>query len=116
VIAVRDTGIGMSHEGIAVALQPFAQVEDSYTRTHEGTGLGLPLSKRLVELHGGSLEIESEVGIGTRVHVRLPAARVRSALSCRASEFVPLGTTWSARRPDSNAAKKVTQPEAQIAQ
>jgi signal transduction histidine kinase len=72
-IAVADTGIGMSQEEIAIALQPFGQVEsESYARTHAGTGLGLPLSRKLVEIHGGELEIESEPGRGTVVSIKLP--------------------------------------------
>ena len=54
----------------------FGQIDRSLSRKYEGAGLGLPLSKSLAELHGGSLHISSEVGVGTRVAVRLPAARV----------------------------------------
>jgi len=75
VLAVRDTGIGMRPEDIPRALEPFAQVDSALSRRFEGTGLGLPLSRKLVELHGGSLAIESEPGHGTTVTVRLPAAR-----------------------------------------
>ena len=52
---ITDTGIGMSKEDIKQALQPFGQVETSMTRKFEGTGLGLPLTKQLVEAHGGTL-------------------------------------------------------------
>ncbi|HKW54833.1 MAG TPA: ATP-binding protein, partial [Stellaceae bacterium] len=76
-LAVADTGIGMTEEHVAVALTPFAQVENAYTRKYEGTGLGLPLSKGLVELHGGVLDIKSQVHRGTTVTIRLPAARRR---------------------------------------
>ncbi len=72
-IVVDDTGIGMSTAEIPIALQPFQQLDRSRARRHEGTGLGLPLSKALAELHGGSLEIASELGSGTTVRVRLPA-------------------------------------------
>jgi signal transduction histidine kinase len=75
VLAVRDTGIGMRPEDIPRALEPFAQVDSALSRRFEGTGLGLPLSRKLVELHGGSLAVESEPGHGTTVTVRLPAAR-----------------------------------------
>ena len=74
VVDVRDTGIGMSPEEIEVALTPFAQVDNRLERRYEGTGLGLPLAKSLIELHGGRLHIESEPGEGTVVHVYLPAA------------------------------------------
>jgi len=77
---VRDTGIGMSIRDISVARTPFGQVQRAMTRTHEGTGLGLPLVESLVQLHGGTVEIESRVGEGTVVTVCLPAERViRSA-------------------------------------
>ncbi|HLJ21794.1 MAG TPA: ATP-binding protein [Stellaceae bacterium] len=76
VIEVKDTGIGMAPEEIPKALEPFGQVDNEMTRSHEGTGLGLPLSKNLVELHGGSLEIESALGKGTTVRVTLPLAAV----------------------------------------
>jgi len=75
-VAVSDTGIGMTDEEIAVALAPFGQVESSLARTHGGTGLGLPLARRLVELHGGTLEVDSAPGTGTTVRLRLPASRV----------------------------------------
>jgi two-component system cell cycle sensor histidine kinase PleC len=74
-IEIADTGIGMTPAGIAVALQPFGQVDSDLSTTGSGTGLGLPLVKSFVALHGGSLEIESAVGAGTVVRVRLPAAR-----------------------------------------
>lgn len=74
-ICISDTGIGMTEAEIAIALTPFRQVDASLSRQHQGTGLGLPLAKRLVELHGGSLEIESLPGEGTWVQVRLPGDR-----------------------------------------
>jgi PAS domain S-box-containing protein len=73
--AVRDTGPGMTPDEIEVALQPFGQVEAAHTRRYEGTGLGLPLARRLAELHGGSLEVKSEKGKGTTVTVTLPPER-----------------------------------------
>ncbi len=72
-ITVRDTGVGMSEEEIAVALTPFGQVDSSRTRWREGTGLGLPISRALVELHGGTLEIRSQKSVGTEVSVYLPS-------------------------------------------
>jgi two-component system, cell cycle sensor histidine kinase PleC len=76
VICVRDTGLGMSKEDITVALTPFAQVDASRSRWREGTGLGLPIAKALVQLHGGRLEIRSAKSLGTEVVVKLPAASV----------------------------------------
>jgi signal transduction histidine kinase len=75
VIAVADTGIGMSPDEVARALQPFGQVENEYNRRQAGTGLGLPLARSLAQLHGGSLSIASSRGEGTTVTVVLPAAR-----------------------------------------
>jgi len=73
--AVKDTGIGIASENFEKIFQPFGQVESSLTRKFEGTGLGLPLSKGLVELHRGSIELESEVGQGTTVRIKLPKNR-----------------------------------------
>jgi len=73
---VSDTGIGMATEEIKNAMQPFGQLDSSLNRRHEGTGLGLPLTKSLVELHGGRMWIDSRPGIGTSVTVHLPAARL----------------------------------------
>ncbi len=72
---VRDTGIGMSRDKIGRALSPFGQADGSNTRQYEGAGVGLPLTHRLVKLHGASLEIESEEGKGTTVVVRFPQQR-----------------------------------------
>jgi PAS domain S-box-containing protein len=76
-IAVRDTGIGMSQEKIAEAFQPFRQLDNSLARRFEGAGLGLSICKALVELHGGSLSIESAEGEGTAVFIDLPQSRVK---------------------------------------
>lgn len=76
VIAVSDTGIGIAPEDVPLALEPFRQISSSHNRSYEGTGLGLPLTKRLVELHGGTLEIDSAVGQGTTVRVQFPPQRL----------------------------------------
>jgi len=78
-IAVVDTGIGIAPEDIVQVLEPFSQVVNPMVRREEGTGLGLPISKRLVELHGGTLSIASRIGEGTTVTVWLPASRVRAS-------------------------------------
>jgi signal transduction histidine kinase len=75
-LIVRDTGIGMSADDIEIVMQPFGQVESAHTRSHDGTGLGLPITRSLAEMHGGSMTIESEVGKGTTITVRFPAERV----------------------------------------
>ncbi len=75
-ITVDDTGIGMKNKDIPRALERFGQIDSTLARKYEGAGLGLPLAKHLIELHGGSLKIESTVGAGTTVTVTLPAERV----------------------------------------
>jgi PAS domain S-box-containing protein len=74
-ISVSDTGIGMAPEDIPRALSPFDQLEDSWDRRYEGTGLGLPLTNALLTLHEGKLEIVSAPGEGTTVIARFPAHR-----------------------------------------
>ncbi len=71
-ISVEDTGIGIAPEDIETVMAPFSQVDSTLARRFEGTGLGMSLSKSLVELHGGSLLIESKVDVGTKVTIRLP--------------------------------------------
>jgi len=75
-IVVADNGPGMIAKEIEVALTPFGQVEVSYARRHEGTGLGLPLAMSLAEPHGGALTVESAPDEGTTVRVRLPRDRL----------------------------------------
>ncbi len=79
-ILVRDSGIGMTEEEILVALTPFGQVDGGKTRWREGTGLGLPIAKALVELHGGGLRISSIKGRGTEVSILLPPSHLVSGL------------------------------------
>ncbi len=76
VLQVTDSGIGMAREDIPVALAPFGQVKNALRQRHEGSGLGLPLTKALAELHAGSLDLQSEPGVGTTVTLRFPAERV----------------------------------------
>lgn len=78
-LRVEDNGIGLAPEDIPRVLEPFVQVARVGSRDSGGAGLGLPLSKRLAELHGGRLEIDSRPGDGTVVRVMLPAARVVDA-------------------------------------
>ncbi len=74
-LQVTDTGIGIAEQDIPRALARFQQLESALDRKYEGTGLGLPLAKSLVEQHGGTLELESELGAGTTVTVCLPPDR-----------------------------------------
>jgi signal transduction histidine kinase len=75
VIAVADTGIGIPTKDLGRVWEPFVQVDTSLARRYEGTGLGFTLTKRLIDLHGGEVELRSTLGIGTTVTVRLPEER-----------------------------------------
>jgi signal transduction histidine kinase len=79
VIAVADTGNGMTADQLEIALAPFGQIDSPLMRKYQGTGLGLPIVKSLVELHGGRLAIASVPGKGTRVSLIFPGGRLRSA-------------------------------------
>jgi signal transduction histidine kinase len=78
-IIVSDTGVGMAPIDIPKALEPFHQIDSRLSRNHDGTGLGLPIAKHLIELHGGSLRISSEVNAGTTVTISLPGERILPA-------------------------------------
>jgi signal transduction histidine kinase len=81
-VTIEDTGIGIAHEDIARAFERFGQVDSSLSRKYEGTGLGLPLARQLVELHGGTLALCSEPSAGTTVTIVIPESReVRAAVA-----------------------------------
>jgi signal transduction histidine kinase len=75
-ISVRDTGIGIAPQDIVTALEPFGQIDSSLSRKYQGTGLGLPIVKSYVELHGGRLGIVSRPGEGTTVTLHFPISRI----------------------------------------
>jgi len=79
VLQVIDTGIGIASEDIPKALAPFEHLQSTLSRKHDGSGLGLFLAKLLVERHGGSLDLQSRLGEGTTVTVRLPTTRIVSS-------------------------------------
>ena len=83
---VRDTGIGIDEKDMHVALAPFGQIDSQFNRKYEGTGLGLPIVKGIIELHGGTLEINSKPGKGTTVVVRFPD----SPPDHQSAEIVPM--------------------------
>jgi len=87
--SIRDTGIGMDEDGIRIAMSPFGQIESPFSRMHEGTGLGLPLTQRLVGLIGGRMAITSQKGVGTLVTVTLPIEE-RPAQTQQAIEREPV--------------------------
>jgi len=86
-VSVTDTGVGMTEGEVALALMPFGQVESSHNRWREGTGLGLPIARALVQLHGGQLKIDSTKGHGTRVEVSIPLPRAIPADGTSQGEF-----------------------------
>jgi signal transduction histidine kinase len=71
-ISVRDTGIGIMPENLPIVFEQFRQVDGSLNRTAEGTGLGMPITKKLIELHGGEIWVESVFGVGTTFWFTLP--------------------------------------------
>jgi PAS domain S-box-containing protein len=75
-ISVEDEGIGIADEDIEKVMQPFGQVDSALSRQHQGTGLGLPLTKRLAELHGAGFDLQSAVGKGTRISITFPVERI----------------------------------------
>ncbi len=77
-IAVRDTGVGIAQDQIAHVLEPFAQADGTLSRKADGTGLGLPLVKAMIELHGGRLVLESEPGAGTTTTLVFPPERLEA--------------------------------------
>jgi signal transduction histidine kinase len=80
-ISVSDTGIGMSAPEIEIALSPFGQIDSKLARKNEGTGLGLPICKSLVQLHGGEMVVTSSPGEGTTMSAKFPAFRTVSVQS-----------------------------------
>ena len=80
-VAVSDTGCGMTAEEVERALKPFGQIQSSYARDHEGTGLGLPIARALIEKHGGRFHVRSAPGMGTTVAFTLLAASTDSRSS-----------------------------------
>jgi len=75
-ITITDTGIGMSPEELLIAMEPFGQIQRRRRGRIEGTGLGLPIARRIAEMHGGTLELESTPGKGTTARLLLPATRI----------------------------------------
>ena len=94
-IEVMDTGIGISPDKIARALEPFGQIANTFSRGHAGTGLGLPLARSLVELHEGSLTLASELDRGTTVVITLPKERFSEPPAINgAAEPLPLALRY----------------------
>ncbi|MDO9384743.1 MAG: HAMP domain-containing sensor histidine kinase [Hyphomicrobiaceae bacterium] len=90
-VTIRDTGIGMNAEDIAVAMTPFGQVDGSRTRWREGTGLGLPIAHSLTQMHEGEINIRSKPGAGTEVTVLLPSSTRISLAEARETLMAQTG-------------------------
>jgi signal transduction histidine kinase len=88
VLSVRDTGVGIPPKDLQRVLEPFVQVENALNRRHEGTGLGLALVKAMIEIHGGRVELDSEVGKGTIVRLIFPRERLAAPFE---DEYGPAG-------------------------
>ncbi|MDB9314099.1 PAS domain S-box protein [Spirulina sp. CS-785/01] len=78
-IVVRDTGIGIASEHLPKLFQPFVQIDSALNRKYEGTGLGLSLVKRIIDLHGGEVNVSSEVGVGSCFTITLPSPPISPA-------------------------------------
>ncbi|MEB3279303.1 MAG: ATP-binding protein [Lyngbya sp.] len=89
-LEVQDSGIGIPQERWHLLFRPFQQVDASLTRRHEGTGLGLALTKRLAELHGGTVSLQSEVKKGSRFRVWLPLTEMRQSFIDQANQVDPV--------------------------
>ena len=82
-LTVADSGIGIAAEDLGRIFEPFTQIDNSLSRRHAGTGLGLPLARSFIELHGGTIEISSQPGAGTTVTALLPPGRIQLIDSIR---------------------------------
>jgi len=88
-IAVKDTGIGIAAEYLDTLFQPFVQVDSALNRKYEGTGLGLALVKRIVDLHGGSVEVISELDLGSCFTINLPCAPMLPSVAVPPQSALP---------------------------
>src|SRR5207237_7748823 len=87
VVSIEDTGVGIAADDLPRIGDPFFQARSSYDRRHDGTGLGISIVKGLLALHGGRLDIDSRLGEGTRVTIRLP-------LDCESARRKPEPATF----------------------
>jgi signal transduction histidine kinase len=88
-ISVEDTGIGIPQEALATIFEEFKQLDDSLTRRYEGTGLGLTIARQITEMHGGRIEVESTVGVGSTFHVLFPLADSQAENASLAAQNAP---------------------------
>jgi len=99
--SVIDTGIGIEAEGLKSLFQPFIQIDSALNRKYEGTGLGLALVKRIVELHGGYVSATSEIGVGSRFTIELPCPERKHQFSRKSVNILPF-TGTSIENADTN--------------
>ena len=111
IVEVRDDGIGIPHDQLGRIFDRFTQVDDSVTRRHGGTGIGLAVAKEIVELHGGTIHAESAPGEGTRMIIELPSGRAHFPDDAvhRSSEVGPDGTVEEATRGEEGLHEWMTQ-------
>ena len=89
-LSVKDTGSGIAEDEIPIVLASFGQGSNSIKSAEQGAGLGLPIAKSLIDMHGGTFTLKSKLRIGTEVIVTFPPERVMSALAPMAEEAPPL--------------------------
>jgi len=99
--SIIDTGIGIEAEGLKSLFQPFIQIDSALNRKYEGTGLGLALVKRIVELHGGYVSATSEIGVGSRFTIELPCPERKHQFSRKPVNILPF-TGTSIENADTN--------------
>lgn len=99
-IEVKDSGIGISPKDISRAMSPFGQVDSKLSRKYEGTGLGLPLTKKFVEIMGGTFKIESELNVGTTITITIPLTPPRHVMQAIAKN--------TPEAPDANREKQIS--------
>lgn len=105
---VSDTGIGIAAKDIARALSAFGQIDDSWSRRYEGAGLGLPISRALVRLHGGTLDLTSQPGVGTNVTVRMPPERTGSRVPAQPDQHAADDAPGTTETPARSARRRGT--------
>ena len=99
-LEVTDSGIGIPEDKLHLLFRPFQQIDSSLTRPHEGTGLGLALTKRLAELHGGTVSVESQENRGSTFRVWLPLTEMRSSKQADTRESETKASGCSSVNPE----------------
>ena len=103
IISVVDTGVGMIGKGIGLALSRYRRIDNAATGPCQGAGLGLPLTKALVECYGGCLELQSDLGVGTIAAVHFPASRIERTEPDAAAAAAAAAAAWFPSGPSTPA-------------